>query len=132
MTTYTWEFDQNSVKTETISSNSGVVVQVDWKLKGSGKKDGVDATVTTSGTVYPDTSDLSGFVTFSNLTQAEMETMIKNSMQSGELSFYEDLITETISNMDVEEGFTNSNVFKPFSASSNQTLSFVSVQADPE
>jgi len=125
MTTYTWEFDQNSVKTETIGSNSGVVVQIDWKLKGSGAKDGVDGTVTTSGTVYPDTSDLSGFVAFSDLTQAEMETMITESMQAGELSFYQTLIDETISNMDVEEGFINSNVFKPFNASSNQTLPFV-------
>ena len=125
MTTYTWEFDQNSVKTETIGSNSGVVVQIDWKLKGSGAKDGVDVTVTTSGTVYPDTSDLSGFVAFSDLTQAEMETMIAESMQTGELSFYQTLLDETISNMDVEEGFINSNVFKPFNASSNQTLPFV-------
>ena len=125
MTTYTWEFDQNSVKTETIGSNSGVVVQIDWKLKGSGAKDGVDVTVTTSGTVYPDTSDLSGFVAFSDLTQAEMETMITESMQAGEISFYQTLLDETISNMDVEEGFINSNVFKPFTASSNQTLPFV-------
>tara|TARA_R110002153_G_scaffold7174_1_gene32404 strand:- start:332 stop:709 length:378 start_codon:yes stop_codon:yes gene_type:complete len=125
MTTYTWEFDQNSVKTETIGSNSGVVVQIDWKLKGSGAKDGVDVTVITSGTVYPDTSDLSGFVAFSDLTQAEMETMIAESMQTGELSFYQTLLDETISNMDVEEGFINSNVFKPFNASSNQTLPFV-------
>ena len=125
MTTYTWEFDQNSVKTETIGSNSGVVVQIDWKLKGSGAKDGVDVTVTTSGTVYPDTSDLSGFVAFSDLTQAEMETMIAESMQAGEISFYQTLLDETISNMDVEEGFINSNVFKPFNASSNQTLPFV-------
>tara|TARA_R110000822_G_scaffold306020_1_gene432052 strand:+ start:910 stop:1287 length:378 start_codon:yes stop_codon:yes gene_type:complete len=125
MTTYTWEFDQNSVKTETIGSNSGVVVQIDWKLKGSGAKDGVDVTVITSGTVYPDTSDLSGFVAFSDLTQAEMETMITESMQAGEISFYQTLLDETISNMDVEEGFINSNVFKPFNASSNQTLPFV-------
>lgn len=126
MTTYTWEFDENSVKTETIGSNSGVVVQIDWKLKGSSAKDNTNVSVTTSGTVHPDTSDLSGFVAFSDLTQAAMETMITESMQTGELSFYQNLITQSISEMDVEQGFTNSNVFKPFSASSSQTLPFIS------
>jgi hypothetical protein len=125
MTTYTWEFDENSVTTKTIGSNSSVIIQIDWMLKGVGTKDGVDATVITSGTVYPDTSDLSSFIAFSDLTKAQIETMITDSMQPGELSFYQNLITETISNMDIAGGFINSRVFKPFSETSNQELPFL-------
>jgi len=125
MTTYTWEFDENSVTTKTIDSNSSVIIQIDWMLKGVGTKDGVDATVITSGTVYPDTSDLSSFIAFSDLTKTQIETMITDSMQPGELSFYQNLITETISNMDIAGGFINSRVFKPFSETSNQELPFL-------
>lgn len=120
--TYTWIFEDEAADTKTIGSNSDVIVSLNWRLKGSDTVDGETVTANVSGTTKIDTSDLSNFVAFADLTQSQVETMLTNNMSSAELAHHKQVIADTISNS--SDGFVNTFVFKPYVEEEKKALAF--------
>ena len=123
--TYTWEFDQNSVKTETIGAHTNVITEIDWRLKASDTRDGVALEATTSDTVKLDTSDLTTFVEFQNLTQTQVEAMIKGAMLTGELAYWRQILSDGLDGLDVDSGMTRGYFWRKYTPSTSTTLPFV-------
>ena len=112
--TYTWVFN-GEANTKTIGSNSDVITKLEWQLEGADTVDGQTIKATVSGVTKIDTSDLSNFVAFSDLTKEQVETMLINNMSAAELAHHKQVIADAISNS--SDGFVNTFVHK-------QSLSF--------
>ena len=120
--TYTWLFEDESADTKTIGSNSDVIISLNWRLKGSDEVDGKTITANVSGSTEIDTSDLSNFVAFSDLTKEQVETMLINNMSAAELAHHKQVIADAISNS--SDGFVNTFVHKPYVEEKKKSLSF--------
>ncbi len=120
--TYTWVFSGDSAHTKTIGSNADVITSLDWQLRGTDTVDGETVTATASGNTEIDTSDLSNFVAFADLTQAQVETMAENNMSAAELAHHKQVVADAITN--VADGFNNMFVTKPYVEEVAKTLSF--------
>tara|TARA_R100000654_G_C2680379_1_gene127222 strand:+ start:1266 stop:1640 length:375 start_codon:yes stop_codon:yes gene_type:complete len=120
--TYTWIFEDEAADTKTIGSNSDVIINLKWRLKGSDTVDGKTITANVSGTTEIDTSDLSNFVAFSDLTKSQVETMLTNNMSAAELTHHKQVIADAISNS--SDGFVNTFVFKPYVEEVRKQLNF--------
>jgi hypothetical protein len=120
--TYEWIFNDEAAETKTIGSNSDVIIALNWELKGSDTVDGETITATTSGKTEIDTSDLSGFVPFADLTKAQVETMLTNNMSAGELAHHKQAISDAIAN--ATDGFVNMFVHKEYHEEAKKALAF--------
>lgn len=120
--TYTWVFSGDSAHTQTIGSYTDVITHLDWQLRGTDTVNGEVVTATASGKTEIDTSDLSNFVAFADLTQDQVETMLESNMSAEELAHHKQVIADAISN--VEDGFNNMFVTKPYVAEERKALSF--------
>jgi hypothetical protein len=121
--TYTWEFDSQSVKTSTIGGNSSVITSIEWRLKAVDTINGVDKSSHTSGTVELDTSDLSGFIAFSDLTQSDVEGMVESALGEDAITHYKTLLSESIDGLSEEQ--INAFVYKPYVSTQAETLPFI-------
>ena len=120
--TYEWIFGDEAAETKTIGSNSDVITSLDWELRGTDTVDGETITATASGKTEIDTSDLSGFVAFADLTKAQVETMLTNNMSAGELAHHKQAIADAVSN--ASDGFVNMFVLKDYHEETKKALAF--------
>lgn len=120
--TYEWIFGDEAAETKTIGSNSDVIVSLDWELRGTDTVDSETITATASGKTEIDTSDLSGFVAFADLTQTQVETMLTNNMSTAELAHHKQAIADAISN--ASDGFNNIFVHKNYVEEVKKALAF--------
>jgi len=120
--TYEWIFGDEAAETKTIGSNSDVIVSLNWELRGSDTVNGETVKATTSGKTEIDTSDLSSFVAFADLTQVQVETMLTNNMSAAELAHHKQAIADAISN--TSDGFNNIFVHKKYVEEVKKSLAF--------
>tara|TARA_Y100000593_G_scaffold87894_1_gene169117 strand:+ start:547 stop:891 length:345 start_codon:yes stop_codon:yes gene_type:complete len=94
---YTW--DVKTVDVKTIDGNEDTVFNVHWILKGEDdantNSEGNPQTATVYGTQSLDTSDLSDFTAFADLTTNDVQGWVEASMGA-------DRITEIKSNLDAQ------------------------------
>ena len=94
---YTWNV--KTVDTKTIDGNVNTVFNVHWKLTG---KDENENTATSYGTIALDTSDLSNFIPFSDLTESKVQGWVEtalNKINKNEVQTRKDAIALAIENM---------------------------------
>jgi len=89
---YAW--DVKTVDTKTIDSNADTVFNVHWRLIATDDtntvSDGLGGTVNASATVYGtqslDTSDLSSFTTFADLTVSDVQGWVEEAMGADKIT----------------------------------------------
>ena len=91
---YTW--DVKTVDTQTIDGNVDTVFNVHWKLTG---KDENENTAASHGTIALDTSDLSDFIPFSDLTASKVQGWVETAIGEDEIQNQKDSIALAIENM---------------------------------
>ena len=91
---YTWNCKTVDVKT--IDGNEDTVFNVHWRLKG---EDESDNKTTICGTQELDTSDLSSFTAFSDLTNEQITGWVETAMGSTELQLKKDSISNSIAEL---------------------------------
>ena len=120
--TYSWVFEDEAADTKTIGSNSDVIISLNWRLKGSDTVDGEEVTASVSGKTEIDTSDLSNFVAFANLTKGQVETMLTDNMSAAELEHHKQSVSDAITN--TSDGFRNVFIYKEYVEETKKTLAF--------
>jgi len=79
---YTW--DCKTVDTKTINGNEDTVINVHWRLTGeddvNNNSEGNPQTATVYGTQELDTSDLSDFTSFADLTTSDVQGWVEAAM----------------------------------------------------
>ena len=96
-----YKWDVKTVDTKTIDSNADTVFNVHWRLTAiddtNTVSDGLGGTVNASATVYGtqslDTSDLSSFTTFADLTVSDVQGWVETAMTA-------DTVTEMKAGLD--------------------------------
>jgi hypothetical protein len=96
---YAW--DVKTVDTKTIDSNADTVFNVHWRLTATDDtntvSDGLGGTVNASASVYGtqslDTSDLSSFTAFADLTESDVQGWVETAMTA-------DTVTEMKASLD--------------------------------
>ena len=89
---YAW--DVKTVDTKTIDSNADTVFNVHWRLTATDDtntvSDGLGGTVNAAATVYGtqslDTSDLSSFTAFSDLTASDVQGWVETAMGADKIT----------------------------------------------
>ena len=110
---YTWDVSQCDVYPQK-SGKSNVVHAVNWKLTATDDahqdKDGVDISSTVISVQNIDTSDLSSFINWSDLTASDVQGLVENAMGSTEVarlkSSLDGMITQQISPSSVTKTLT--------------------------
>tara|TARA_R100001129_G_scaffold141516_1_gene102746 strand:- start:1891 stop:2235 length:345 start_codon:yes stop_codon:yes gene_type:complete len=110
---YTWDVSQCDVYPQK-SGKSNVVHAVNWKLTATDDahqdKDGVDISSTVISVQNIDTSDLSSFINWSDLTASDVQGWVENAMGSTEVarlkSSLDGMITQQISPSSVTKTLT--------------------------
>jgi hypothetical protein len=120
--TYTWVFQGDSVNTKSISGNTDVITDIDWRLHGVDTVGGQEISAETAGNVKLDTTDLTSFIPFENLTPSDVETMVINALGDAAVAHYKTLISDAIAN--ASDGFFNIFVDKPYVEEQKKSLSF--------
>ena len=102
---YTW--DCKTVDTKTIDGNTDTVFNVHWRLTATDDVNTVQdidgsnipATATVYGTQELDTSDLSDFTAFADLTTSDVQGWVEAAMGEEEVQAKKDSIDETIAEL---------------------------------
>ena len=85
---YTWNV--STVDTKTIDSNADTVFNVHWRLTGTddanNDADGNPQTATVYGTIGLDTSDLSSFTAFADLTVSDVQGWVEAAMGADKIT----------------------------------------------
>ena len=110
---YTWDVSQCDVYPQK-SGKSNVVHAVNWKLTATDDahqdKDGVDISSTVISVQNIDTSDLSSFINWSDLTASDVQGWVETAMGSTEVarlnSSLDGMITQQISPRSVTKTLT--------------------------
>ena len=110
---YTWDVSQCDVYPQK-SGKSNVVHAVNWKLTATDDahqaKDGVDISSTVISVQNIDTSDLSSFINWSDLTASDVQGWVETAMGSTEVarlkSSLDGMITQQISPSSVTKTLT--------------------------
>ena len=110
---YTWDVSQCDVYPQN-SGKSNVVHAVNWKLTATDDahqdKDGVDISSTVISVQNIDTSDLSSFINWSDLTASDVQGWVETAMGSTEVarlkSSLDGMITQQISPSSVTKTLT--------------------------
>ena len=110
---YTWDVSQCDVYPQK-SGKSNVVHAVNWKLTATDDahqdKDGVDISSTVISVQNIDTSDLSSFINWSDLTASDVQGWVETAMGSTEVarlkSSLDGMITQQISPSSVSKTLT--------------------------
>ncbi len=110
---YTWDVSQCDVYPQK-SGKSNVVHAVNWKLTATDDahqdKDGVDISSTVISVQNIDTSDLSSFINWSDLTASDVQGWVETAMGSTEVarlkSSLDGMITQQISPSNVTKTLT--------------------------
>ena len=110
---YTWDVSQCDVYPQK-SGKSNVVHAVNWKLTATDDahqdKDGVDISSTGISVQNIDTSDLSSFINWSDLTASDVQGWVETAMGSTEVarlkSSLDGMITQQISPSSVTKTLT--------------------------
>ena len=110
---YTWDVSQCDVYPQK-SGKSNVVHAVNWKLTATADahqdKDGVDISSTVISVQNIDTSDLSSFINWSDLTASDVQGWVETAMGSTEVarlkSSLDGMITQQISPSSVTKTLT--------------------------
>ena len=110
---YTWDVSQCDVYPQK-SGKSNVVHAVNWKLTATDDahqdKDGVDISSTVISVQNIDTSDLSSFINWSDLTASDVQGWVETAMGSTEVarlkSSLDGMITQQISPSSVTKDLT--------------------------
>ena len=97
---YTWDVSQCDVYPQK-SGKSNVVHAVNWKLTATDDahqdKDGVDISSTVISVQNIDTSDLSSFINWSDLTTSDVEGWVESAMGSTKVAELKTLLDQKIS-----------------------------------
>ena len=97
---YTWDVSQCDVYPQK-SGKSNVVHAVNWKLTATDDahqdKDGVDISSTVISVQNIDTSDLSSFINWSDLTASDVQGWVETAMGSTEVARLKSSLDEMIS-----------------------------------
>jgi hypothetical protein len=102
---YTWNCKTVDVKT--IDGNEDTVFNVHWRLTGTDDtntvSDGFDGTVNASATVYGtqilDTSDLSSFTAFTDLTNEQITGWVESAMGEDKVTEYKTNVSNQIAEL---------------------------------
>ena len=102
---YTWNV--STVDTKTIDSNADTVFNVHWRLTGTDDtntvSDGLGGTVNASASVYGtqtlDTSDLSSFTAFADLSASDVQGWVEAAMGADEVQSKKDGLDANIAEL---------------------------------
>ena len=98
---YTW--DCKTVDVKTIDGNEDTVFNVHWRLTGTddvnNDAEGNAQTASVYGTQILDTSDLSSFTAFADLTNEQITGWVESALGSGEVQLKKDAIANTIAEL---------------------------------
>jgi len=102
---YTW--DVKTVDVKEIDSNADTVFNVHWRLTGTddtntvkdSEGNNIPATASVYGTQPLDTSDLSGFTAFADLTASDVQGWVEAAMGADVVQARKDYINETIAEL---------------------------------
>ena len=102
---YTW--DVSTVDVKEIDSNADTVFNVHWRLIGTDDtntvKDSQDNDIAAASTVYGtqllDTSDLSSFTAFADLTVSDVQGWVEAAMGEDEVQAQKDALDATIAEL---------------------------------
>ena len=92
---YTW--DVSTVDVKEIDGNADTVFNVHWRLTGT--DDANDESATVYGTQSLDTSDLSNFTAFADLTVSDVQGWVEDAMGEEEIQAKKDSIDATIAEL---------------------------------
>jgi len=92
---YTWNVSTVDVKE--IDGNADTVFNVHWRLTGT--DDANDESATVYGTQSLDTSDLSDFTAFADLTVSDVQGWVEDAMGEEEIQAKKDSIDATIAEL---------------------------------
>jgi hypothetical protein len=92
---YTWNVSTVDVKE--IDGNADTVFNVHWKLTGT--DDANNESVTVYGTQSLDTSDLSDFTAFADLTASDVQGWVEAAMGEDEVQAQKDVIHSSIAEL---------------------------------
>jgi len=98
---YTWNVSTVDVKE--IDGNADTVFNVHWRLTGTddanNDADGNPQTATVYGTIGLDTSDLSNFTAFADLTASDVQGWVEAAIGEDEVQVQKDAIDATIAEL---------------------------------
>ena len=98
---YTWNVSTVDVKE--IDGNADTVFNVHWRLTGTddanNDADGNPQTATVYGTIGLDTSDLSNFTAFADLTASDVQVWVEAAIGEDEVQVQKDAIDATIAEL---------------------------------
>jgi len=98
---YTW--DVSTVDVKEIDGNADTVFNVHWRLTGTDDSnndaDGNPQTATVYGTQPLDTSDLSNFTAFADLTASDVQGWVEAAMGEDEVQAQKDALDATIAEL---------------------------------
>ena len=92
---YTW--DVKTVDVKEIDGNADTVFNVHWRLTGT--DDANDESATVYGTQSLDTSDLSDFTAFADLTVSDVQGWVEDAMGEEEVQAKKDGLDATIAEL---------------------------------
>jgi len=92
---YTW--DVKTVDVKEIDGNADTVFNVHWRLTGT--DDANDESATVYGTIGLDTSDLSDFTAFADLTVSDVQGWVEAAMGADEVQAKKDGLDATIAEL---------------------------------
>ena len=91
---YTW--DCKTVDVKTIDGNEDTVFNVHWRLTGEDDANNISEVY---GTEILDTSDLSGFIDFANLTNDQVTAWVESAMGEDKVTEYKSAISNQIAEL---------------------------------
>ena len=91
---YTW--DCKTVDVKTIDGNEDTVFNVHWRLTGEDDANNISGVY---GTQTLDTSDLSGFTAFSDLTNNQVTAWVESAMGEDKVTEYKSAISNQIAEL---------------------------------
>ena len=91
---YTW--DCKTVDVKTIDGNEDTVFNVHWRLIGEDDANNISGVY---GTQTLDTSDLSGFTAFSDLTNNQVTAWVESAMGEDKVTEYKSAISNQIAEL---------------------------------
>lgn len=98
---YTW--DVSTVDVKEIDGNADTVFNVHWRLTGTddanNDADGNPQTATAYSTIALDTSDLSNFTAFADLTASDVQGWVEAAIGEDEVQAQKDAIAATIAEL---------------------------------
>ncbi len=98
---YTW--DCKTVDVKTIDDNTDTVFNVHWRLTGTddanNDAEGNPQTASVYGSIGLDTSDLSSFTAFANLTNDQITGWVESAMGEDEVAEYKANISNQIAEL---------------------------------